>query len=312
MAGRAFHGVIPAMAIPFRDDYKIDEEGLARFARWLAGCRGVTALMTNGHTGEVGSLLPEERAEVTRIVADAVKPRVRIVSAVCAEGTFEAVEHARAAGHAGADTIDVMPCHMWLRFGVKEDAVYEYVKAIGAESGLDLIVHVYPANTKVAYSTRLMVRLANLPHVKGFKMGQRDLGKYERDIRAIRADAPHVSLLNCMDEYLFPTFVHRMDGTLVGCASLIPELTNDLLEAMQADDLTRAREINDRVWPIKEAVYGAGEPSGDAHARMKEGMAMRGLFRTALARPPVLPPSAEEIAVMRAALAASRIPAVDL
>lgn len=312
MAGRAFHGVIPAMAIPFRDDYKIDEEGLARFARWLAGCRGVTALMTNGHTGEVGSLLPEERAEVTRIVADAVKPRVRVVSAVCAEGTFEAVEHARAAGHAGADTIDVMPCHMWLRFGVKEDAVYEYVKAIGAESGLDLIVHVYPANTKVAYSTRLMVRLANLPHVKGFKMGQRDLGKYERDIRAIRADAPHVSLLNCMDEYLFPTFVHRMDGTLVGCASLIPELTNDLLEAMQADDLTRAREINDRVWPIKEAVYGAGEPSGDAHARMKEGMAMRGLFRTALARPPVLPPSAEEIAVMRAALAASRIPAVDL
>ena len=69
---RAFHGVIPAMAIPFRDDYKIDEEGLARFARWLAGRHGVTAVMTNGHTGEVGSLLPEERAEVTRIVADAV------------------------------------------------------------------------------------------------------------------------------------------------------------------------------------------------------------------------------------------------
>jgi len=34
--------------------------------------------------------------------------------------------------------------------------------------------------------------------------------------------------------------VHRLDGTLVGCASLIPELTNALLEAMQADDLTRA------------------------------------------------------------------------
>ena len=39
-ASRAFHGVIPAMAIPFRDDYKIDEEGLARFARWLAGAAG--------------------------------------------------------------------------------------------------------------------------------------------------------------------------------------------------------------------------------------------------------------------------------
>ena len=98
---------------------------------------------------------------------------------------------------------------MWLRFGVREDAVYEYVRAIGAESGLDVVVHVYPASTKVAYSTRLMVRLAGLPQVKAFKMGERDLGRYERDIRALRANTPHVSLLNCMDEYLFPTFVHR-------------------------------------------------------------------------------------------------------
>ena len=291
---RPFHGVIPAMAISF------------------AGCRGVTAVMTNGHTGEVGSLLPEERALVTRIVADAVRGRARVISAVCSEGTFEAVEHARAAAHAGADAIDVMPCHMWLRFGVKEDAVYEYVKAIGAESGLDLIIHVYPASTRVAYSTRLMVRLATLPQVKGFKMGERDLGRYERDIRALRAETPDVALLNCMDEYLFPTFVHRMDGTLVGCASLIPELTYDLMAAMEADDLTRARAINDRIWPVKEAVYGAGEPSGDAHARMKAGMAWRGIFRSALVRPPVLPPSAEEVAAMRAALEASGVSRVDL
>ena len=311
-APRAFHGVIPAMAVPFRDGYKLDEDNLARFAVWLAGCRGVTAVMTNGHTGEVGSLQPDERAAVTRVVADAVKGRVRIVSAVCAEGTFEAVEHARAAAHAGADTVDVMPCHMWLRFGVREEAVYEYVKAIGGESGLDVIVHVYPTNTRAAYSTRLMLRLASIPQVKGFKMGERDLGAYERDIRALRTDAPHVSLLNCMDEYLFATLVHGMDGTLVGCASLIPELTNDLFEAMAADDLPRARAINDRIWPIKEAVYGAGEPSGDAHARMKEGLVLRGIFRTALARPPVLPPSTTDIAAMQAALVESRVPVVDL
>src|SRR3989441_570503 len=311
-AARPLRGIIPAMAVPLLDDYKIDEDNLARFALWLAGCRGVTAVMTNGHTGEVGSLLPDERATVTRVVADAVKGAVRVISAVCAEGTFEAVEHARAAAHAGADAVDVMPCHMWLRFGVKEDAVYEYVKAVGGESGLDVIVHVYPASTRAAYSTRLMLRLASIPQVKGFKMGERDLGAYERDIRALRADAPHVALLNCMDEYLFATFVHRMDGALVGCASLIPELTNDLFEAMATDDLARAREINDRIWPIKEAVYGAGEPSGDAHARMKEGMVLRGIFRSALARPPVLAPSSAEIAAMQAALVASRVPVVDL
>ena len=103
-----------------------------------------------------------------------------------------------------------------------------------------------------------------------------------------------------------------MDGTLVGCASLIPELTNDLFEAMRADDLPRARELNDAIWPIKEAVYGAGEPSGDAHARMKEGMALRGIFKSALVRPPVLKPSPEEIEAMRRALRTSGVPPVDL
>src|SRR5689334_25074779 len=94
---RAFHGVIPALAIPFREDYKLDEEGLHRFARWLAGRRGVTGLMTNGHTGEVGSLLPEDRALVTRIAADAVRGRARVIAAVRARRPFEAVEHPRPA-----------------------------------------------------------------------------------------------------------------------------------------------------------------------------------------------------------------------
>jgi len=44
-----------------------------------------------------------------------------------------------------------------------------------------------------------------------------------------------------------------------------------------------------------------------AHARMKEGMAMRGLFQSALVRPPVLP-----VAAMRAALEASGVPRVEL
>src|SRR2546430_12415633 len=105
-----------------------------------------------------------------------------------------------------------MPCHMWLRFGVKEDAVYEYVKAVGGESGLDVIVHVYPASTRAAYSTRLMLRLASIPQGKGFKMGERDLGAYEPDIRALRADAPPVAPLNCLAEYLLATVVPPTDG----------------------------------------------------------------------------------------------------
>ena len=65
-----YRGIIPAIACPFTSNYAIDEPALRKHAAWLGQQPGVVAVMTNGHTGEVFSLTPSERAEVTRIVAD--------------------------------------------------------------------------------------------------------------------------------------------------------------------------------------------------------------------------------------------------
>ena len=73
-----YRGIIPAIACPFTADHRIDEPALRRHASWLATQPGVVAVMTNGHTGEVFSLLPRERAEVTRIVADELKGRLPV------------------------------------------------------------------------------------------------------------------------------------------------------------------------------------------------------------------------------------------
>ena len=50
---------------------------LRKHAAWLGTQPGVVAVMTNGHTGEVFSLTPRERAEVTRIVADELRALYR-------------------------------------------------------------------------------------------------------------------------------------------------------------------------------------------------------------------------------------------
>ena len=38
-----FRGIIPAIAVPFRTDYGIDEPELRRFAVWLAKRKGIVA-----------------------------------------------------------------------------------------------------------------------------------------------------------------------------------------------------------------------------------------------------------------------------
>jgi dihydrodipicolinate synthase/N-acetylneuraminate lyase len=48
-----YKGIIPAMVLPLNADLSIDEQELRRVARWLAGFKGICALMTNGHTGDL-------------------------------------------------------------------------------------------------------------------------------------------------------------------------------------------------------------------------------------------------------------------
>ena len=89
-----YRGIIPAISCPFTPDHRIDEPALRKLAAWLAGHEGVVAVMTNGHTGEVFSLTPAERAEVTRIVADELKGRMPVISSIVCEGLADAADHA--------------------------------------------------------------------------------------------------------------------------------------------------------------------------------------------------------------------------
>ncbi len=302
MSNVNFHGIIPAIAVPFNQDFSIDEPELRRFARWLAQQKGITALMTNGHTGEVFSLTSRERAEVTRITTDAVKDICPVISSIVCEGISEAKEHVAMAKEAGAQALDVMPPHHWLRFGFKPEHCIDYFTAIGEASGLPLIAHIYPAWTRASFPSPLLAELAKLPYVSAFKIGTREMNKYARDLKAIREVDASKALLTCHDEYLLASMVQGIDGALVGFASLVPGLIYDLLQAVKKGDLKEAMKVQALIDPLKDAVYGAGEPTGEAHGRMKSAMARAGIIRSDTVRPPTHSPSVAELKAIDAAL----------
>jgi len=310
---KPFTGILPAMQLPYRDDLSIDEDELRRFARWLAGHRGIGGLVTNGHTGEVFALSPKERADVTRIVADEVRGMAPVVSGICCEGVSEAVEHAQMAEEAGAQGLLVMPPHYWLRFGMQPQHVIDHFTAIARAVDINLIVHIYPAWTKAAYSSELLAELALIPGVTTMKIGTREMSTYARDLAAVRAANPAISMLTCHDEYLLASMVQGVDGALVGFASFIPEVIVDLYAAVCDGDLRQAQAIQARINPLKEVVYASGEPSGDAHARMKTAMMLAGRLRSNLTRPPVAAPSGAMLERIRDAVSGAKLsPAADL
>ncbi|MGA9517983.1 MAG: dihydrodipicolinate synthase family protein [Trichococcus sp.] len=287
--------IFPAISIPLNDDYSINEAELRPYVRWLASFDEIGGLVCNGHTGEITSLTRAERARVVEIVAEEVGDQMTIISGINCENTQESIEMAREAKEAGADGILLMPPHMWLRFGMNPAAPFEYVKDVADGADIDIIIHLYPATSKAFYPVETLIKMANeIEHVKSIKMGTRVTALYENDIRELRKHAPDVSLITCHDETLLTSMFPGMDGALIGFAGCIPELITEAWKAMKAGDFQKIRQYDDLIFPISKAIYGGGQPSGEAHARMKEALVQRGVFTSALMRKPVLPLDQEE------------------
>jgi 4-hydroxy-tetrahydrodipicolinate synthase len=96
--------------------------------------------------------------------------------------------------------------------------------------------------------------------------------------------------------------VQGVDGALVGFASFIPQMIVDLYAAVGAGDLKRAMDIQFRINPLKDVVYGGGEPSGDAHARMKMAMYLAGIVKSPAVQPPTREPAGAELQTIKDAL----------
>lgn len=299
-------GVFPATLCAFHADESIDEPGLRSYFTELAGVEGVKGLTCNGHTGEIMSLRPNERARVTRILAKSVQEahrktgrNVKVISGVSAEGSLEAIEHALAAKEAGADAILLMPPHHWLRFGRSAQTAVGFFQDVAEGAGIPIVVHQYPAWTKAGYTLAEMLEMVKIPQVVCIKMGTRDMARWLYDYEKLKAAAPHVSIITCHDEFLLPTLLEAADGALIGFAGFVPELMVELVHAALDGDLARAKKAQQTVAPLARIIYDFGEPGCGAHQRMKVARWLMGKFPSPHFRRPIRPLPLEKILHIR-------------
>jgi len=297
-------GVFPATLCPFHEDESIDEEGLATYLGELASVDGIKGLVCNGHTGEIMSLRPDERARVTQLTARQAQGKVKTISGVSAEGSFEAIDHTLAAKEAGADAVLLMPPHHWLRFGRTSETAVGFIQDVAEGADLPIIVHQYPAWTKAGYSLAEMLEMVKIPQVVCIKMGTRDMARWRYDYEKLKEAAPDIPVITCHDEFLLASLLEGCDGALVGFSGFVPELIVEVVRCALDGDLAGAREARKKVDPLARIVYDFGEPSADAHQRMKCARWLMGKFPSRTMRRPLRPLAEAEVAKIRQGLEA--------
>ncbi len=103
-ARRDLRGIVASLHTPFTADDRLDEAGLVRLVDHVASA-GCTGVLASAVAGEVGSLRPDERRVLLRVVGDACRGRLRVVAGVSAAEPEESLDLARMAVALGADMV---------------------------------------------------------------------------------------------------------------------------------------------------------------------------------------------------------------
>ena len=299
-----FSGTMPANILPFTAELAIDEAAYRTHLRWLADTRGVTGIVDNGHAAEVSSLTREERKRSLAIAADEVAGKIPLIAGIYSDGTLEAVDLARDARAAGAAGLLIFPptLFMW-GAQVKPDMVLRHYQILADRVDLPLVVFEYPPASGIGYSPDTLAELCKIPTVVAVKDWSSDIVAYEKNLRALRASGRPVAMLSSFTMSLMASFLLGADGCISGMGSVAADLQAELFAAVEAGDIARAHQVNERLAPLVAVFY--APPFVDMHNRMKEALVLLGRIPAAHVRPPLTLISDDERQRIRLALRAS-------
>lgn len=303
----ALDGVLFFPVTPFTESGDVDTERLAQHV-----AKGVDAgpggVFIACGTGEFHALDAPELRTIVRTAVDVVGGRIPVYAG--AGGSIaQATAFAEAAADAGADGLLLLPPYL---VEMPQAGLVAYTRTV--TDATDLPVIVYNRNN-ARYTEASAVQVAQLDKVVGFKDGTGDLDQVARIVRAVTdalapTDKPF-QFFNGLPTAEVSQQAYRAIGvTLYSSATFAfaPELALAFYQALESgnEPLTAAllREFFHPLVRLRDTV------PGYAVSLIKAGVALEGIDAGAV-RPPLVMPSADDIAELRAIIASGRAVLAD-
>jgi 4-hydroxy-tetrahydrodipicolinate synthase len=268
--------------------------------RDVAAIDGLGAITVNGHASEIHACNFDEQHRILDATLDEIGDRLPIVNGVYADGSLEARRIARMADEAGASCLLVFPPHSIGRGGgqSRPAMAMTHFRAIAEVTDLPIIAFQYAVNSGYAYPLDTLLRMADeIPGFAAIKDSSNDPVMHERHIRELQSLPRPVNVLSTHSAWLMASLSLGCKGLLSGSGSVIADLQVALFQAIQREDLAKAKRINERIHPTARAFY--AYPGCDMHNRMKEALVILGRLPGAVVRPPLVKLDAAEIETIR-------------
>jgi 4-hydroxy-tetrahydrodipicolinate synthase len=283
-------GVFPATVTPMTPDYEVEEEDLRNHVKQLSSIRGVGALVPNAHSGEGRMVTREQRIQVIKVHKEASK--VPIIAGIAGESTLTTIELMQDAKDAGADAIMLLPPQCFTYGYLPVEVVYKYYNDCSNAVDIPIVAFQFPGFGGVKIPVEGIVEACNVKNVIGIKEASFNPVIFEETARRIRALPKEISLITGNDTFLYTCYLIGVDAALILYANLVTEMHVEMFEAVKKGNLTKGKEIDDRMRDLTNFVF--GPPERDLIVRIKEALVMLGTFKYSTVLPPQPPINEEE------------------
>src|SRR5206468_4367042 len=229
MRGR-FGTVVTAMVTPFREDFTLDLDRAQEVASFLADT-GSHSLVVAGSTGEAATLNDQEKVDLFRAVAQAVKGRAKMIAGTGTYDTAHSIHLTQEAEKAGADGILLVT--PYYNKPPQRGLIAHFTK-VAAATTLPVIVYNIPGRTATRIEHDTLLQLAGVENIVAVKDSTGDFDGLAKFLRV----APDGFEVYCGDDWA--TFGFACLGA-VGVISVASNLGGERLGQML--DLVEAGDI---------------------------------------------------------------------
>jgi 4-hydroxy-tetrahydrodipicolinate synthase len=251
-----FSGSIPALVTPFRDG-SFDEKAFRKLVDWQIE-NSSSALVPCGTTGEASTLSNAEHHRVIEVCVEQAGGRVPVIAGCGSNDTMNALLHMRFSKKTGvAAGLCVAPYYN----RPSQAGLIAHYSYLAEHSDLPIVLYNVPARTVTDIAPETVCELVNRfpDRIVGIKDASGDISRVTDHRKGIENDT-FVQL--CGDDELW--LAHGAVGG-VGCisvtANVAPRLCADFNAAIVANDLAKARELNDKLYPLHYAMFSDASPA---------------------------------------------------
>ncbi len=285
-----FGRVLTAMVTPFTPDGKLDLDAAAKVATHLVD-QGNDGLVVSGTTGESPTTTGEEDGLLLSAVLEAVGDRATIVAGVGTNDTRHTVELTQEAVRRGAHGLLVVTPYY---SKPPQSGILANIDAV-AEAAGDTPIMLYDiiGRTGVQIAEETYDALESRPTVLAIKDASGDLA---RGTRLLARNS--FAIYSGDDAINLPWLAVGAAGVVSVLGHVASDRITALVEAVDAGDLARAREIDASMHGLLHAVMGQTQGAIAAKAALVE----LGVLGNATVRLPLTPATDDQVAVIRAAL----------